>query len=166
MSEEKTLSQKKLKRVVIFDKTVNFADLEEWTDPEKDDLPILSYVGFYRAIGLIDAAKEYVKTHPDYYLYHLDSIYCNFFTHKAIKKLIKDNWCYYDVDIDANNHTFWNTKKFPKGMKHYKKSLRKKIAKCVNQDFNEYCPGIDENIETVGRIILVDYVPVDEENEA
>ncbi len=160
-----TTQNKKQKRVVIFEKEIDFSELEKWTDPAKDDFPVISYISFYKAIGLVKAAEDYIKEHPDYYLYTLDSIFCNFTTHKHIKRLIEKNWKVYDIDIKENNAPFWKTTtKYPKGVKrNYEKTLSRRVQESLNKDFATYCPGMDDSLN-VNTIILVDYVDVDDED--
>ena len=154
--------KQEFKPVEIFKTEIDFDALEKWTDSEKDDLPVVGYMSFYRAIGLLDAAKKYAKEHPDFYLYHLDNILCNFMTNRRIKHFIESNWSVYDIDIDADNHTFWDTKKYPKGKKHYEKKIKDRIKKSLNKDFLTYTPGVDDELG-VNEIVLVDYIPIDSE---
>ena len=57
MAEKK----QEFKPVEIFKVEINFDELEKWRDSTKDDLPVVGYMSFYRAIGLLDAAEKYAK---------------------------------------------------------------------------------------------------------
>lgn len=151
------MADKKLKQVEIFRTEIDFSKLDEWRDSTKDDLPVCGYMSFYRAIGLLDAAKKYNETHPDFYLYHLDSILCNYMTNKAIRRFIEKNWSIYDIDIKEDNNVFWNTRKFPKGTRHYEKRIRERIKQCLAKDFSKFTPGLDDELG-VNEIVLVDWV--------
>lgn len=149
--------EKEYKQIEIFRTEIDFSKLEEWTDSERDDLPIVSYLSFYRAIGLLEAAEKYQQDHPDFYLFHLDNILCNYSTNQGIKHFIEKNWSIYDIDIDGDNHPFWKTNIYSKGTKHYEKKIRDRIQKSLNKDFITYTPGIDDNLG-VGEIVLYDYI--------
>lgn len=146
----------------IFKTTINFDELENWRDPERDDIPVTSFIGFYKAIGIFEKAQEYKKDHPDFEPIPIINIFCNTNTHKAITKFIERMWKIYSLKIDGDNHVVWDTRKWKKGEKHYAKALSKTVHRCLygyRGDFSSYCPGIDGNIpdnEIVLGIILPD----------
>ena len=68
-------------------------------------------------------------------------------------------YCLYSLEIKGDNEVVWDTKKWPKGKKHYAKRLRKIVQASLAQDLVLYCPAIDDELnvnEICFRIILPD----------
>ena len=140
---------------------VDFDKLLDWKDPERDDLPIISYMSFYRATGILDAVVNYKKEDPECEFAAAVNIVCNTITNRRIRSFIEEIWSVYSLDIDNDNHVFWDTKKYAKGTRHYKKTLKKKIKASLWQDFQDYGLGIDDGLgvnEVVFKVFLPDEV--------
>ena len=91
----------------IYKTTINFEELENWRDPERDDIPVTGFIGFYKAVGIFDKAMEYKKEHPEFEFAPVVNIFCNFNTQKAIKNFIERMWKIYSLKIDGDNHITW-----------------------------------------------------------
>jgi hypothetical protein len=126
---------------------LDFDKLTRWRNKDKDDLPICSCLSLYKASGLEDIIKKYSQEHNGFQVIGLDHLYCNFDTLDKIKEFITKNWQKFSIDIDQDNHVYWDTKKWAKGQEHYLKTLKPKIKTSVLKDFYDYCPGIDEEVE-------------------
>ena len=150
---------------IIFKTKIDFKALEQYRDANNDDLPITGFISIYRAIGLLDALIAYRKDHPDFQLCPLDHIFCNISTNKRLKALIEDNWSTFSLDIDSDNHVYWDTKKYPKGTKHYKKKIKAVPKASISQDFIDYCPGIDDDLG-VNEIVFMIITPDEKTAEA
>ncbi len=124
---------------------LNFDKLCDWINPETG-LPICSCISLYTATGLLGAIEEYSKAHSNASITPYDNLVCSFATLDHIKNFLKKQWGIYSLDIDKDNHVFWETKKFPAGVKHYQRKLRKRIEACIVQDFANYCCGNDEDV--------------------
>ena len=144
---------------------IDFDALEQWRDADRDDIPVTNFIGLYKALGIVKAANDYKQDHPDFEVIPLDNIFCNTMTHRLLKKFIEDIWATYSLDIDEDNHVFWDTRKYPKGKKHYAKKLKKIVRSSLAYDFASYCPGIDDDLG-VCEIVLGILVPDNEPLEA
>jgi len=143
---------------------IDFKKLSEWRDKDRDDIPACGFIGVYKALGIVEAAQNYKKDHPDFEVIPLDNIFCNIATHRRLKHFIEDMWSVYSLDIDADNHVFWDTSKYPKGKKHYAKTIKSTPRAALNYDFASFAPGIDEDLG-IDEIVLGISVP-DEEDPA
>ena len=145
----------------IYRMTIDFDALEKWRDKDHDDTPPTSFISIYKALGIIEKALDYQKEHPDFEVIPLDNIYCNAATHQRLKKFLENIWATYSLDIDEDNHVFWDTAKWAKGKKHYAKKLKNIVRASLSLDFVSYCPGIDDELG-VNEIVLGALIP--EEN--
>ena len=66
---------------------------------------------------------------------------------QMIMEFIEENWKVYSIDIDKDYHVFWDTSKYPKGQKHYPKTLKATARNAVLLDFQNFAPGLDNNLE-------------------
>lgn len=126
---------------------IDFKELEKWRDPERDNVPAASFIAVYRALGIEDAIAKYAKRHKGFQVAPLDNIVCNLETHKRLKHFIEENWQVYSIDIDKDCHVFWDTSKYPKGTRHYPKTLKATARNAVLLDFQSFAPGLDNNLE-------------------
>ena len=127
---------------------LDFDMLEQWRNPDFDDLPICGFISLYRAIGVLDRIREYNDTHDkDKQFVPLDNLACNFYTLQRMRNLILDNWSCYSLDIDSDRHVFWDTTRWAKNQKHYKKKLHAKVRNSINIDCANFCPGVDDELE-------------------
>ena len=124
---------------------LDFSKLEEGRKTDADDIPICSLLSLYTACGIQDYIKDYCKDGEK--VTALDNLACNFVTLQKLKTFIESNWMEYSLDIDGDNHVFWDTSKYQKNERHYAKKLKAKIQYSINQDFMNFCPGVDEDIE-------------------
>lgn len=124
---------------------LDFTELEEWRKEDSDDIPVCSLLSLYTACGIQDSIKDYCKDGEK--VTALDNLACNFTTLQKIKSFIESNWMEYSLDIDADNHVFWDTSKYAKNERHYAKKLKSKIQYSINQDFINFCPGIDDELD-------------------
>lgn len=147
---------------IIYKTKVDTDELGKWRDPERDDIPPTSFIAIYKALGIVDAITEYKKDHPDLEVVPVLNVQCNTLTHSVLKKFLENIWAIYSLDIDADNHVFWDTSKWAKGKKHYAKKLKTRIAASLYDDFKNYCPGINDELG-VGEIAFV--VPQPEEKK-
>lgn len=150
------MKEKNIKKIKL-----DFDQLSEWTDPTQDDIPICSFIGFYKACGITAQVEKYVKKNPEFKVCAVDNILCNFYTMKHIKNFIQNNWEIHELSIDDNNHPFWNTSRYPKGATHYPKKVRALIRNSINTDFANYCPGLDDELEDDVLVFRV-YLPEEE----
>jgi len=125
--------------------TFDLSELEDYKDPEKDNLPIYSYVSFYKAIGLLKYLEEY-KEQSGKQIAALDNLACNFNTLINLKNFIKNQWKIYSIDIDADNHVFWKDDQYGHE-KHYAKNLSSKVESSLVWNFSQYCPTEDDDLE-------------------
>lgn len=146
----------------IYKTKIDFDALAEWRDKDRDDIPVSGFIGLYKALGIIQAANDYKKEHEDFEVIPLDNIFCNLSTHQRLKHFIENNWSVYSLDIDADDHVFWDTSKFPKGQKHYAKTLKAAARNAVLYDFASFAPGLDDELG-VNEIVLGIVVPDPEE---
>ena len=126
---------------------IDFKKLSEWRDPERDDIPAVSFIAVYRALGIEDAVAKYAKRHKGFQVAPLDNIVCNLETHKRLKHFIEENWQVYSIDIDRDFHVFWDTSIYPKGKKHYPRKMKALARNAVLLDFGNYAPGLDNTLE-------------------
>ena len=149
----------------IFKVKIDFKALDKWRDKDRDDLPITGYISLYKALGIVDAAHKYKDNdHPDFEVIPLDNIFCNLDTHKKIKNFIEHNWQVFSINIDADEHITWDTKKYPKGTRHYAKKLNAAPRNALIYDFSNYAPGLDNNLAD-DEIVLGILSPDPEESE-
>lgn len=125
--------------------TFDLEELENYRDVEKDNLPIRSFISFYKAIGLEKYLQDY-RSKTDKQIVSFDNIVCNFPTLESIKEFIKNQWKIYSIDIDADNHVFWKGDQYGEE-KHYPKKLSSKVEVSVLTDFLNFCPGTDDDLE-------------------
>ena len=154
---------------IIFKTKIDFKALEKYRDHDKDDLPIIGFISLYRAIGLLDAAQKYKENEdPDFFIdiTNKSNIACNLATQKLLKSFIENNWSIYSIDIDANEHVFWDTTKFPKGKKHYKKKLKAVVRNAVKLDYLKHCPGLDDSLGICEIVLKVELPDPKEESDA
>lgn len=137
---------------------IDFDALEKWRDADRDDLPIVGFVSLYKALGIVQAANDYKKDHPDFEVIPLDNIFCNLSTHRRLKSFIENNWQVFSIDIDRDYHVFWDTSKYAKGKKHYAKKMKAVVRNAVSWDFASYAPGLDEELG-VNEIVLGISIP-------
>ena len=150
---------------VIYKTKIDFDALDKWRDSSRGDIPPVSCIGIYKALGIVEKAIEYKEKHPEFEVVPLDNIFCNLSTHKRIREFLKEIWRTYSLKLDADNHIYWDTRKYKKGTKHYVKTLSKTIEASLYDDFVGYAPGIDDNLG-VNEIVLGILVPDEEEGEA
>lgn len=143
---------------------LDFDKLKEWKDPENDGLPIYGFASFYKACGLTKILKEYSTLHENMQFVAFDNLVCNFKTVDKIKNLIKNNWSEYSLQIKEDGHVTWDTKKWEKGKRHYKKTLSEATEANLKQNFANYCPQFDEDVED-DNIIFQVYEKIYEEKE-
>ena len=153
------MKEKKIKKVKL-----NFDELEAWTDPTQDDIPVCSFIAVYKASGLMKAIENYVKKNPGFQVCALDNIFANFYTIKRLKNLIEDNWKSRELMIDGDNHVYWDTSRYPKGATHYPKKPKAIVRNCINIDFANYCPGLDDDLEDDVLVFKI-YLPDEEKKE-
>ncbi len=149
----------------IYQTTLDFEKLSSWMDPVTN-LPVRGFLSLYEACGLVSKIKEYSASHEDLQFVSIDNIVCNFTTLQAIRNFLAKQWGVYSIDIDGDNHVFWNTKTYPAGTKHYARSLKKKVKASLTQDFMNYGCGTDEELEDnviIFRVFTKE--PVKEEKE-
>ena len=116
-----------------------------WTNDEGEEFPILSLLHLYKASGLLDILTEYYKDKPDEHPVCIENILCNLYTLKKVKKFIEEIWGRYNIDIDRDHHVFWLGDDHSR--RNYTRKLRAAPSRSVNQDFLNYCPGIDDSLE-------------------
>ena len=131
---------------VIAKVDLDFESLDEWRKEEADDIPICSLISFYKACGITKYIEEY-KEKEGKSIVSLDNLACNFKTLQRIKDLIETNWSEYSLDIDKDNHVFWDTRTYEKNERHYAKKLNSRVQNSINQDFLNFCPGVDDELE-------------------
>lgn len=149
---------------ILYLTKIDFNELEAWRDTERDDIPPTNFIAIYRALGIVDQILEYKKDHPDFEPIPLDNIACNTSTLRRLKSFLEEMWSTYSLNIDADEHIFWDTKKWPKGKKHYAKKIKKTIMASLYDDFRDHCPGIDDELN-VNEICFRIYVPDPEPKE-
>ena len=143
--EEKEQEKKVIEKDIVKIK-IDFNKLDTWHSEK--DLPVCSFISLYEAVGLIPYVQEYLKTQDGAKIAPLNNILCNFYTIQHLRNYIKGNWERYSIDIDADNHVFWDEKgTYRAWQKHYKRRLKKRVESCLNFDFNNYCPGLDDDLE-------------------
>lgn len=125
---------------------VDFKDLEGI--PQGEKLPILSFLGFFKRIGLVDLAIQ--KGLQE--VCSLQQIFCNFSTFQKIRNLIKFNWEHYYLDILSNNKVVWKEEKTREKL-NYSRTLSKKIKKAISLDFANYSLSIKDELED-GEILF------------
>ena len=89
---------------------------------------------------------------------------CNFNTLQRIKAFIEQNWMEYSLDIDKDNHVFWDTRKYEKNERHYAKKLNSRVQNSVNQDFLNFCPGLDDDLDDDILVFRTYYKPEKKED--
>lgn len=141
---------------------IDFDELAKWRDKDRDDIPVNGFISIYKALGIIDAAHNYKKDHPEFEVIPVENIFCNLSTHRRLKAFIEEMWSVYSLDIDGDNHVFWDTSKYPKGKKHYKKKLKAIARTAIQYDFVSFAPGLDDGLG-VNEIVLGIVVPDPEE---
>lgn len=125
---------------------LDFDELEEWRDPENEDLPVHGMISFYKACGLIDHLQENKDKFGDQ-IVAIDTISCNFYTQQRIKKFIAERWEVFSLSLLDNNKVIWNTSTYSKGVEHYHRKPSKKVTKSLTYDFLNYCPKLDDELE-------------------
>lgn len=126
---------------------INFSELENYTDP-KTGFPLLSFVGVYEKLGIIDFIAQYYKENgidKETYSY-CDILFANPETILKIRRLVKGNWESYDITIDRDNHVIWKEKSNYGKSRHYAKRLTKVCSHAVDRDFIDCCPGADSSL--------------------
>lgn len=148
----------------VFQTTLDFDSLSSWMNPQTN-LPVCSFLSFYEASGLTEKIRDYSVSHENAQFTPLDNILCSFYTLQRIRNFLSNQWCTYSLDIDRDNHVFWDTKKFPAGTKHNARHLKKKDQDNLSLDFAHYCCGTDDDLEDnviVFRVFSKVEVPADE----
>lgn len=124
---------------------LDFDELQEYRLSDRDELPIVGLLSFYKAIGLMDIASEYKNEYPDFVFIPLDNFKCNFNTLRKIRDFIENNWATFDITITEDNGPRW--KKNAKREQHdFLKTIKPIIRRSLNSDFANYCPGLDDNV--------------------
>lgn len=154
----------KIKTEEIAQIKLDFNKIKQWRDPDNDDLPVYGFSSFYKACGLEEVLRKYSEEHGKVQFVAFDNLLCNLETLKKIKDLIKDHWACYSLAIEEDNHVFWDTKKWKKGQKHYKKTLSDKVEANLNKNFMDYSPQPDIDVGD-DIIVFQVYEKVYEENE-
>ena len=112
-----------------------------------------------------DAIKKYREEDPECQFAAAINIVCNTVTNRRIKAFIEEMWSVYSIDIDNDNHVFWDTKKYGKGVRHYKKTLKSRVKASIWQDFQDYGLGIDDGLG-VNEVVFKVFLPDEETAEA
>lgn len=146
MEEEKKEKKYEYQEEEITTIKLDFDQLEEWRNQDLDDLPICGFLSLYKACGLMPYIEEYVNSKEHGPIVAADNLTCNFYTLQRLKNFITNNWQVYSLDIKEDNNVIWDTRKWPKGQKHYAKKLRSTIRNSINTDFLNFCPGIDDEL--------------------
>jgi len=152
--KDKVLFEEKVRATIDLD----FDELEDWRKEDADDIPICSMISFYRACGMTDFIEKY-KAEEGKNIVPLDNLACNFKTLQKIKDFIETMWSEYSLDIDQDNHVFWDTKTYGKNERHYAKKLNPRVLNSLNQDFLNFCPGVDESLEDDILVFRTYYKP-------
>ena len=129
-------------RVTLTPKVIEKAKMKD-----RDNIPLCSFLHIYEFLGLLPLIESYRKMFPDYQLCPITDLHCNFYTLQFLKRVINSNWGSYDLKVEEDGKVVWDTKKYPKGKKHYEKKLRAEVRNSVNFDFANYCPGIDDELD-------------------
>lgn len=123
---------------------IDLEALRGWRKPGSDDLPITGFLSLYEALGLEKAIKEYCDGGRQ--IAAIENLACNFYTMRALKRFIEEQWQIYSLDIDGDSHVFWDPSSKYGRERHYPKKVRDRIASCIAMDFLNYCPGIDDEL--------------------
>lgn len=126
---------------------LKFDALQAWRDTDNNNIPICSFLALYRASGVqeeLAKLREQRVELPDK-LVPLDNLACNFYTFQRMRNLIQKNWEYYALDIDGDNHVFWDPKR-PNHKRAAKKKIKTKIYQSINMDCLNFCPSVDDNL--------------------
>lgn len=128
---------------------IDFRKLKNYKIIEEDELPLYSIFSIYDAVGVRDAIEDHFDKDPEKILnanlVPVQTIFCNSKTAVAMRKLIKDNWETFDIDIQGNKVQWKENSKYGK-TKHYKKNLSKRAESALVYDAASYFPGIDETL--------------------
>lgn len=143
------MADKKIENIdeIIFQTTIDIEKLKTWLHDDDKKLPVYSYLSLYEACGIVDAIKAYVVDHPDFQPVCFDNIQCNAYTGAVLKNFLKEQWQCYSLKLNGDNQVEWNTKTYPAGVRHYKRSLPKKVESSLTLDYGNYCPGWDDDLE-------------------
>lgn len=160
MEEEKVLYEEQIRAKIKLD----FEALDEWRKEDADDIPICSLISFYTACGMTRYLEEY-REKEGKNIVPLDNLACNFKTLQRIKSFIETNWMEYSLDIDKDNHVFWDTKTYGKNERHYAKKLNSRVQNSINQDFLNFCPGMDDEIDDNILVFRTYYKPGEENKD-
>ena len=126
---------------------IDFSELENYTDP-KMGFPLLSFIGVYEKLGIVDFLAEYYQKNGienGTYCY-CDILFANPETILKIRRFVKHNWETYDITIDRDNHVIWKEKSKYGKTRHYAKRLTKVCSHAVDRDFIDCCPGVDSTL--------------------
>ena len=130
-----------------------------WDSNEEKSLPITSIIKLYQASGIYDIVEQY-KEETGKTFASVDILSCNFYTLQHIKKFIEDNWKHFNISIDADEHIFWKSRNH-EWHKH-ENSISGKIEHSVNDNYTQYCPYLDDDMED--DIIKIEF-PEEKEEE-
>ncbi len=123
---------------------IDLEALRAWRKPGSDDLPITGFLSLYEALGLEEAIRKHCAGGGQ--IVAIENLACNFYTMRALKRFIEEQWQIYSLDIDGDNHVFWDASSKYGRERHYPKKTRDRVASCVAADFLNYCPGVDDEL--------------------
>lgn len=126
----------------------------------KEGFPLLSYLHVYSWLGFTPFIKQYCEETGEQ-VCPVQQIYCNTATHMRLREFLKENWEYYPIGITSDNHPEWK-KNFAKKKFSTPRELSATVRNAVQFDFQNYAPGIKEDLED-GQIIFTDGLPDDGE---
>lgn len=155
MDQTNTATEKKYEyeEIEIARVDLNFDQLETWTSADEDKIPICSFLSLYEASGMTQAIEQFTQSDSPLVallqegkIVSLDNLACNFYTMQRMRNLIVDNWSCYGLNIDKDEHIFWDPSKWYPHKKHYKKQVTANIRNSINTDFANFCPRIDDEL--------------------
>ena len=124
----------------------DFSLLEAWRKDNVDKFPILSLLHVYEAVGLADEVRAIRKEIPDFQLCPIEHLFCNFDTLEKIRKLIRDNWEHFNLQMDSEGNISWIPNQ-PHDPRKFGRKMKARVRDSVLFDQNNFCPNLDPAVD-------------------
>lgn len=123
---------------------LDFEKLRAWRSPDDKELPILGFIDFYRACGVLDEITPIMKE-KGRQICPVEIFFCAPETLIKIRNLIHDTWAKFNIEY-KDGKIQWVPGQLHTQRKRGKK-LKAIVRDTLHYEQRQYCPNIDSNIE-------------------
>lgn len=124
---------------------LDFKKLRDWRSNNDNKFPILGWIDFYRACGVLDEITPIMKE-KNRQICPMEIMFCNYNTAHKIRELILESWEKFNIEIIGDNDIRW----IPNSI-HDQRKRGKKVKAIVKHslwlDERNFHPMFDGDLE-------------------